>query len=225
MAAKDLLEWLLGRFQGAVTAVFGFAALLLFWGCSRGPSAVPLPDFDPVTAGKMAIELHDSNGDGALSGDELKDVPGIRSSLGRFDADSDQRVTAAEIAARLNQAFEHKLGVCPPFGCTLLLNGRPLAGATVEFAPEAFLGGSIHRAFGETDSDGVARVQIAPDRLPDHLSGIRGIQPGIYRVKIVHPDRSLPSRYHEDSELGQEISNESILLRPRDTVYRLSSNE
>lgn len=196
--------------------------LLLIVGCSQGPSAVPLPDFDPVAAGSKAMELHDANGDGALSGDELNDAPGIGSSLSSFDADSDQRVTAEEIAARLEETFEHKLGICPPFGCTVVFKGRPLAGATVEFAPEEFLGGTIEHAIGTTDSKGVARVQIPQENLSGDLAGIRGIQPGIYRVKIVHPEVSLPSRYNAQSELGQEISNETILLRPRDTIYRLS---
>jgi hypothetical protein len=200
-----------------------FSAALACVGCSQRPAPVPLPDFDPPTAGKAAIIDYDTDGDQALAGDELDRVPGIKKSLAAFDVNVDGKVTAEEIAARLQQTFDQKLGLCPPFGCRVLLDGRPLVGATVRFVPEAFLGGTTKLASGVTDQQGIARVQVAQEELPSKLKGIRGIQPGIFKVEITHPQFDIPAIYNTQTIFGQEISNESILLRMDDTVFQITT--
>jgi hypothetical protein len=207
------------------TGCIVLATLSILVGCQQGTAPVPLPEFDPATVGQAAVEQYDANRDAALGGAELDNVPGIKQSLENYDINRDEKVSADEIATRLQQALDHKLGICPPFGCRVALNGQPLPDAVVRFVPEPFLGGTTMTAMGVTDQRGIARVQVPQRDLSAELKGIRGIQPGIYRVEITHSRIELPARYNRQSILGQEISNESILLRADDTVYRLTIKE
>ena len=66
---------------GAWTAILGICALA---GCSRFPDPPERPDLDPAAAAQKAMGEYDANGDGKLSGDELKKCPALAVALTRI---------------------------------------------------------------------------------------------------------------------------------------------
>ena len=70
-------------------------------GCSGGTTTVAIPSFDPEGSAEKAMELYDTDGDGALSDSELDAAPGIKAAIRNLDSDSDGKVSSEEIAARI----------------------------------------------------------------------------------------------------------------------------
>src|SRR6266700_5830089 len=130
--------------------VLSSAVLILYcWacgGCSHQPPREDPPAIDPAAASQAAIELYDSNHDGALSGAELNQCPGIKSALSNYDAGSG-KVTAESIAARIRQWQESKIGTMG-LNVIVTLDGQELDGATVTLDPEKFLGPNLAKASG-----------------------------------------------------------------------------
>src|SRR5207244_6768910 len=97
------------RFSRAL--VVGGLLVLGLVGCSHTPDRIAAPAFDAAAAGKKAIELYDTNHDGVISGKELDNCPAIKSAIKRYDMGGDGKVTADNIAARINKWIESKTGV------------------------------------------------------------------------------------------------------------------
>lgn len=171
--------------------------------CRGGTDHVGRPGFDPDDAGEMAIELYDKNGDGALDDEELRLAPGIADGKSRADVDGDGRVSADEIAQRVERWMNSNM-IIAEAPTVVSLDGRPLADATVTFEPEPILKDWISTASGETDSVGnvvpVAEGAPAP-----------GVYLGYYRIKVSKIDdgkETIPARYNEQTELGTEITDD-----------------
>ena len=183
-------------------------AALLF-GCG-GPSRIHPPGIDADAAGPAAIQEYDANKDGAIAGDELAKAGSIRQAFARIDgavegSSPDQKVTAEEITARINQWKESRVGRMA-LQCTVKYRGMPLEGATVTFVPEKFLGENVQAANGTTDRNGTAVVRI-PDVDPP------GVAPGLYKVEIskqVGGQEQVPPQYNTQTILGQEVANDAI---------------
>lgn len=83
------------------------------------------------------------------------------------------------------------------------LDGRPLKGATVGFYPDQGRG-----SHGETDADGRYELRYTTKKA--------GVPPGNCVVRITTADANtpekLPARYHEKSELAEEV-------KPGDNVF------
>ena len=101
------------RMQLIVALLFGN---LMVTACSSNPR-VKLPPLDPRKAGKLAISLHDANGDGGISDDELKSCPGLLASMDTVDSDGDHRLTAEEITDRLEKQPCYVLLFFPFMAC------------------------------------------------------------------------------------------------------------
>jgi hypothetical protein len=178
-------------------------------GCHFQPPRVATPGIDPQAAASAAIAQYDTDQDLQLSSTELESCPGLRQSADLYDVDGDGRLSQAEIAARLQAMLQSGIGRMPCM-CVLTANRRPLVGAKVDLDPEPFLQGAIQPASGTTNDRGVAKpvTHGAPPGLP-------GIEFGLYRVRVTHPERDIPARYDAESELGFELSP---LERDRDTA-------
>jgi hypothetical protein len=174
-------------------------------GCTSRPGRVASPKFDAANAGQSAVELYDSDADGQLSKSELQKCPPLLSKLRQLDGDGNGRLSASEIKQRVEAWLATRVGFVSGYKCRVLENGRPLGGATVEFVPEEFLGDTVKKASGTTDSAGIASLAIADTDLPSDLHGIRGVQPGMYRVRIQHSSKAIPKDYNEESQVGCEI--------------------
>lgn len=181
---------------------FVTAVLMPFLMCGCGGlSTVKPPDVNADEAAAAAIEAYDDDGDGLLSEAELKDLPAL--TLESADKDSDGQVSADEIAGRIRVWSEGETGLMS-FYCNVTLDGRPLDGAEVKLDPEPFLGDAVKPASGITRSDG-AILKVDPELLPADQRTLRGVQPGLYKVRITHPSVTIPARYNTATTLGQEI--------------------
>jgi hypothetical protein len=194
-----------------------FTSFLLLAGCSSQPSAIKPVDIDPVDASRQAIELYDKTQDGALSDEELSAVPGIAKYKNLYDQDGNGTVSQDEVATRLGLWSEQGLGF-RPLNVVVLVDGRPLPGASLEFVPEPYLGPNVKRATGLTDDSGMASLAVAVEDMPPELAElpIDGVMGGTFKVRVKHPTVKLPPRFNTETLLGEEIAFDTI--RERATV-------
>jgi hypothetical protein len=186
------------------------AAVLV--GCSGGkPARVTLPDYDIPVISKKAIELNDKDGDGALSGEELDGVKSLKSGMSRLDADKDGKLTADEVAKRLQRYIDFKIGLAP-VDCTVTKGGRPLAGATITYEPEEFMGDSLPPGTGTTGAEGITAISIAKDLLP--TPNHSGVKPGFYRVKVKLADGTEASNLDAGVECAGDFQSSHRIIVP-----------
>ena len=84
-----------------------------------------------------------------------------------------------------------------PVHCKVTHNGKALAGVTVTFVPEPFLGGGMQKGTGTTSSAGVANI-VSPYAADP---AIRGMSPGFYRVEITKSGEKIPAKYNTQTTL------------------------
>ncbi|MFO0911676.1 MAG: hypothetical protein U0795_01860 [Pirellulales bacterium] len=179
--------------------VFG---LVVAAGCSRdtGPAR---PSFNPQSSAAKAIELYDTDKDGAISKAEVKSSPGLREAFARTDKDNDGKLTAAEIAERI-QYYKTAPTTIVQGSTRVTYKGQPLIGATVTFEPESFLGDQFTACSGETDETGVASIT-------GHDAGFPGLYLGFYRVRITksaNGKEAVPAKYNTETTLGYEATDD-----------------
>ena len=193
-------------------------------GCGGGPGALPLPSFDPEGAAEVAMGMYDTDSDGSVAGDELKNAPGLQAAIKTLDMDKDGQVTAEEIAERVRTWDRTQIGMMM-FDSLFLLDGKPLNNAQITYDPDEFMGGIVQAAKGRTDLGGNTRVKIpkenrpAPDTPP-------GMQAGIYKVrvsKIVGGKETIPAKYNTETVLGQEVSMDDWGISNRRVIFKLES--
>jgi hypothetical protein len=195
-----------GKYFAAVLLTMNLAA-----GCSSRPASIPVVDVDPSAASRRAIDNYDRDADGLLSSMELQAVPGILKRVSLYDSDGDGHVSASEIASRIELWEKQRMGV-RGLSVRVTLDRKPLAGAQIELIPEEYLGPNCKPARGVTNNRGVARMNIATEDLPPQFveRRIRGVQGGVYRIKVTHSQRKIPVRYNSDSTLGEEIATDTV---------------
>jgi len=192
----------------------------LLIGCS-GTNRLELPDY-PAKAGQAAIDAYDTNGDGALGGDELSQAPGLAASLSHVDADGDGRLTAEEIENRIQHWREVDIAqVGVP--CEVTLDGAPLANARIEFDPEPFLGPKVKPARGTTGPTGGAAISMSAEDLDDVR--FPGVACGWYKIRVTSDDQPIPARYNTDTTLGCEVALNTHWTTPGVILLQLSSQQ
>lgn len=174
-------------------------------GCSGGPTAIQPPAVDIAAAAAAAMQSYDSDQDGKLADDELKACPALLEAMRRYDKDADKAITADELRQGLGELYGTGVGIFS-LGCQVSYKGRALDGATVRLIPEPFLGDALKPAYGVTRSSGTAVLAIMPEDLPADLRTIRGVQTGLYKVEVFHPNLDIPPEYNDETTLGWEIS-------------------
>lgn len=150
-----------------------------------------------------AITLNDTDGDGELNAAELQVASGLQAAVDQegansADTDGSGTLTRDEIRDRIKLFEDSQLGV-QMFAVTVKLKKKPLAGATVTLEPEPFLAGVLKTATGETRADGTARPQSP-------IADVMGVQPGMYRVRITHPDKEIDAKYNTETTLGIDLT-------------------
>jgi hypothetical protein len=189
--------------QSMIWPSFGLAALSLSLlpGCRVGDDLKP-PAFSPEAIAQAVMTQYDTNHDGYLDAKELERCPSLKSSLPALDQSGDKRLSADEIAEHIRMYVNSEVAL-KEVGCRVLLDGRPLEGATVTYVPEKFMGSSIRPACGTSDGRGMVTLVTQGEKLP-------GVQPGFYRVEISKKNAGgqelLAARYNQDTILGIEIS-------------------
>jgi hypothetical protein len=193
-------------------------------GCNTGPSPIRPPDIDAAGAGEAAMEQYDTNGDGAVAGDELEKAPSLKAALATLDQDSDGRVTADEISARV-QAWQFSGKGLTTIRCLVRLDGQPLEGAQVTFEPESFLGDEIGTAIGVSNRFGKASPVIPKDQRPSPDTP-PGLPLGLYKVrisKVVGGQEQIPAQYNTATILGQQVAFDDPAMVNNRVVFDLSS--
>lgn len=193
-------------------------------GCSRGPSRVEVPSYDPAGSAARAMKAYDTNEDGFIAGDELDAAPGLKAAMKTFDADQDGKLSQQEISDRVAAWARMGVGITK-FNCLVTLDGTPLEGATITFVPEKFLAHFLIEAQDVTNLVGTATPRIpkekrpAPDTPP-------GMQVGLYQVVISKKKGSeelIPARYNTATTLGQEVSNDDWAIANNRVRFDLTS--
>jgi hypothetical protein len=189
-------------------------AVLVGWlasliGCmDSGAPKIPLPSLDPSGSGSAALAEYDANRDGAIAGAELEKCPGLKEGRNRIDADKDGRLTSEEIADRIGQVQSQKAGLAP-LTASVTLDGKPLAGATVTFVPEKFMGSGVKPAVGTTDNGGT--LEPKTEGVP-----LAGVQPGVFRIEVSKKDatgtETIPAQYNTHTTLGVEVGMNAPFL-------------
>lgn len=177
------------------------APLLLFaTSCLQRTAVIQPPEIDPTAAAAKALKSFDTNSDGKLDEDELA-ISAL--SLKLWDANGDGGVTEPEIVERLESFAETKVGLVAT-ASYVSWNRKPLAGAKIAFEPVSFLGDGMQPSSGTTNDSGTADMCVAESLLPH--PNVTGIQPGLYKVRITHPEISLPEKYNTNTMLTFECS-------------------
>ncbi|MEX2309025.1 MAG: hypothetical protein WD738_15600 [Pirellulales bacterium] len=211
------------------TNIIGFTIPMLLGvliaSCAYGPSRIEPPSISPRGAAGQAMEMHDADGDGFIAGQELDKVPGLKAAMETVDTDKDQKITADEIAERVRAWQATRVGVTAVM-CTVTVDGQPLAGATVTFEPESFLGDGFQPAVSPTDEYGQAYPSIPKEKraLPDMPPGM---PLGFYRVKIskiVKGKEMIPAVYNSETLLGQQIAPDDPAVLRHDIRFELKRN-
>ncbi len=185
-------------------------------GCSRGPARIYPPKVNAAQAAADAVEELDQDDDGLLAPEELKQCPGIYAARAAYDEDDDGHVSAQEIETRIAQLSRDGMTGMYSLACRFMLDGAPLAGATIELIPEKFLGDAVKNARGTTSSRGLVRpITQGVGDAPLH-----GTQPGIFRIAVTGPTEAVTARYGDGELLGLEVS-ESCL--GTNIVFQLTS--
>jgi hypothetical protein len=174
-------------------------------GCSGRPARVTPPAWDPQAISAAAIAECDRNGDQRIGRDEALAAPGLAAAWARFDRDGDDAISTQELAAGFEAWGDESMGM-RQLEFAVELDGRRLPGAKVRLDPEPCLGGAIGAAEGEADARGVGTLSTTAGRLPEAVRRLRVVQPGLYRVRITHPTKSIAARYNTSTELGFEVS-------------------
>ena len=177
--------------------------------CSKQGLRVRPPGVDPAVAAKEAMTQYDANGDGKLGEGELTKTA---LSLQLWDSNRDGGITESEIVERLGHFIDSGVGLVA-VTCHVSWNRSPLEGAKVVFEPEAFLGEDVQPSSGTTGPDGAAHMSMADEFLP--RPNVKGIQPGLYKVRISHPQTELPDIYNTNTTLTYEYSPLDTLPSPR----------
>lgn len=183
-------------------AVFSVA---LWAGCSSTPARLTGPSLSPTAIAAQAIEQYDANHDGTIEGAELDKVPALKNSLAKLDKNGDQKISAEEIAAEVQNWKDNKYPVLQ-FTCAVTLDGKPLSNATVTLVPEKFMGADAKPAQGLTNMEGQAR--LGTEGLERNGVNLVGVYCGFYKVEISKKEGGaelVPARYNTQTELGQEV--------------------
>jgi EF hand len=177
------------------------AGLFVPTGCSR---RIEPPDISADEAASKAFEEFDRNRDGKLEGLELERCPGIYQSRSFIDKDNDGKVSVQELTERIAMYKERKIGLVA-VNCRVTQSGRPLAGATVKFVPEKFMGPNLKPAQGVTNADG----RVAPFTEGQELPGVAC---GFFRIEVTKKElgqEMIPPKYVGPTVLGIEVSPET----------------
>jgi hypothetical protein len=184
---------------------FGFAVIALLAtveGC--GGNSGDGDSINPGAAADQAIEQFDKDGSGSLNESELAASPGLLAARASYDKDANQEISHDELEEGLASTSSKATSWATAY-FRIMQGARPLAGATIRFVPEPFLGESLHEATGTTDNQGRVSPAVADDKLPAKMKGLQVMQPGIYRVEVDHPSVKKPHK-----PLGCEI-NEALV--------------
>ena len=202
---------------------FGLALLMLGGaalaggGCSGGPSPPKWPELKPADVAHRAMEQYDANHDGKIDAQEIKKSPALEVAAATMDPGREGFLTEAKIADRVS-AWRKSPGPVMTQLATVLLDDKPLDGATVTFEPEKFMGPAYHPTSAVTTKAGNCSPPGDDPEFP-------GLHLGLYQVTIskkVAGQETIPASYNTQTTLGVEIAPDAPGANSA-MVFRLKS--
>lgn len=172
-------------------------SLLLAVGCSNG---VEPPPFDGPAIASDLFQRFDEDGNQRLEAAELSQAPGYQSMIGIWGADPDSGLTRDDILRGFEKVELGEVGLMA-YSCGATFSGEPLQGATIKFIPASGLEDLIEPAEGVTGAAGRALIQLESSGLNAGL-----MKPGIYRVEITHPSKSIDAKFNSQTTLGHTVT-------------------
>ncbi len=194
------------RFQ--LLLIVALLTFLFTVGCDRGPRRVKQPSYN-ASAGEDAIKQYDKDGDGLIGNGEFDAVPSLAASKSKIDASGDGKLSPQEINDWIAGWKQTKIGLLPT-AVQITFDGNPLEGAQVEFEPEKFVGSNLASGNGTSSADGWATVSKSNDQSAS--SKIPGMPLAWYKIRVTHPDKSIPTKYNTETTLGCEVGTGSDWL-------------
>jgi hypothetical protein len=169
----------------------------------------------PAKAAGEAMAAYDTNRDGKIDAQEIKQSPPLMVALETMNQGGNGTLTAEQIKARLQAWLSAGTGIIAG-AVTVYLDDKLLEGATVTFDPEPFLGPAYQPYSGVTNQEGNANLKGPDEKFP-------GIYVGLYRVRIskkVNGKETIPARYNTETILGKEIAADVFIA----LAFRLKNN-
>ena len=189
-------------------------------GCSTRPGKLHPPQVDAAAAADAALAELDGDGDDRLAKGEWSKSAALAAVAEQYDSNKDATLDGVEIRNGITVWQENAIGPRPvPF--SVQLDNRPLAGATVRLVPASFMADSIPGAAAETGEGGGGSLAMAEEDRPKNAPNMPLVQPGLYRIEITHPSKTIPAKYNTQTTLGIEITSGNP--GPQGVVWSLSS--
>lgn len=175
--------------------------LIALGGCTQsgtGLHVAPVPKYDAEAIVQAILAEFDKDKSGSIEPNEAQACPALAGAFAAIDTNRDRRLSAVKLRQRVEAYAASRTGSVE-VGCRVRLDDRPLAGATVTFAPEACMGPSLKTAVGTTDADG----RCSEYRIAGKL--YRGLSPGLYKIQVTKDGAAIPARFNGQTVLGKEV--------------------
>src|SRR5690606_22929541 len=158
----------------------------------------------PDAFAKSLMERCDADTNGAISKQEATKAPGLVADFKRYDTDGDSSLSQAELAARAQLWADRGDGLVS-IRCVVKQEGRQLGNVTVKLIPDESLEGVIQPAETVSHESRASSLSIPPELKSEAHKKIAGMQYGLYRVEVSHPDMNLvPTPDSAGCDIGPE---------------------
>lgn len=196
-------------------AMFGMLATMsLVAGCGDSPpEAVGAPRYEPQKFASSLLQRCDADSSGTISKEEAAKAPGLVADWDRYDSDGDGALSADELAARAQVWVDRRDGMVS-IRCVVKQQGKQLGNVTVKLIPDESLEGVIQPAETVTHESRSSSLSIPPELKSEAHKKIAGMQYGLYRVEVSHPDMNLvPTPDSAGCDIGPEDQAGSVLIK------------
>ena len=182
------------RLCDVLVLVFASLSATAITGCDSRPKRISPTSVNAAVAADEAMTMYDTDKDGKISGDELKNCQSLKAIA------KNGVVTVELIEARISTWQKARIGRVAT-SIVILHNGKALPNASVKLKPEQFIGPDVKPATGTTGATGSAIMSVARSG-PEEP---QGVSLGFYRVEVTKDGENIPAKYNSDTTLGLAV--------------------
>jgi hypothetical protein len=188
-------------------------ASVIACGCNTSPEAVAVPRYNPASFAQALLERCDSDSGGTISQQEAAKAPALRADWARYDTNGDSVISPDELAARAQMWADRGDGLVS-IRCVVKQEGRQLGDVTVKLIPDESLEDIIQPAESVTHESRASSLSIPPELKSEAHKKFAGMQYGLYRVEVSHPDYNLvPADDSAGCDIGPEDQASSVVIK------------
>lgn len=198
------------RIRAAMVA--GALAISLGIGCNSRPTPIAIPKYDPQAFADSLLQRCDKDGNASLSKAEAAAAPGLLAGWSRYDTNGDQAISADELKARAAQWLSRREGLVSIL-CEVKLSGTPIEGVQVKLVPDEALAAAVSPAETVSRRDYPTDLSIPPDLRAEAHRRLGGMQYGLYRVEVSHPSMQLaPAPQSAGCDIGPSDQAKPLVI-------------